>query len=130
MEISEGKVDKSPSKSYRGSIVALFLAFACLIALAYRAVEIANDGQDAARAEAEAAKLEVSGLQQQLNCTIQILSLATTGVVDNAIVQNDVLLISAEAGDRAAVIQQLKETRARLVSISGEVKKANEECTR
>lgn len=132
---SEERIGK-PSRSYRGVVLGAFLAFLCLIALAYRAVEVAQEGQEDARTEAELAKAEaveaatkVDELQRNQDCAIKVLVRGLSGLIDNAIKQADVLLISAEAGERANVIQSLRETRAQLVSIAAEAAKAHEECT-
>lgn len=126
----------SPSKSYRSVVIGAFLAFICLIGLAYRAIEVAQNGAEASKREAEAAKQQaadaaakVDELQRSQDCTIRVMVRVVNGLLKNSIQQNDVLLVSAEAGDRLAVIEGLKGTRAELVSIAVEAAKANEECT-
>lgn len=118
-----------PTKRYRAVVIGSLLAFLCVLGLAYRAVEVAQEGADDNRRQAQAAREEVKELQRQQDCTIRVLAQAVNGLLKNSIQQNDVLLVSAEAGDRQAVIDALKATRAELVSIAAEAAKVDQECT-
>ena len=125
--------DEKPLSSYRPPpvTIAMFLmAFLLTGFVSWRAVETANAGRQAARSDLSDAEVEIAGLQDQLNCTIKVLTRASRGMLDNSILQDDVLLASTSGANIDQVAKSLEETRARLITLNGEITKADEECTK
>jgi hypothetical protein len=103
----------------------ILLGFIC-----WRAVEVANHSADEARQDLSVANERADAIQDQLNCTINILSIALRGVLDNSIIQDDLLLSATEGNERAKVAADLKTTRDALVKVSEEISRIDKECTK
>ena len=124
--------DKVPNQ-YRPpkSTIAMYLAsFMLLGFICWRAVEVANNSADEARQDLNVANERADAIQDQLNCTINILSIALRGVLNNSIIQDDLLLSATEGTERAKVAADLKTTRDALAKISEEISRIDKECTK
>jgi len=124
--------DKVPNQFKQSALTtAMWLGAFILVSLvSLIAVRSSNEGRSEASRRAERAVIIADQLQSQLNCTVKILTQGVTGVVDNAIEQNNLLLASVEATDRNAVADNLKASRTRLTEISAAATAAEQDCTK
>lgn len=129
MKIS-GHHDKTPNyfRPSRLTILMGLAAFMLVTLLSMKAVNTADEAADKARSDLNEAKFEIQELQDQITCAIDVIVLANRGMLDNSIVQDDLLLASAEGGERQAVSVSLRETRQRLVEILNQMPEATGEC--
>ena len=126
-------INKTP---YRIAIILGFLAFVCLTLLAYRAVTVADKGQEAARNEAAQARIEaaesnrrLNEVQAQLNCVNKNVLRAVVGGLKNSINQDDLLLASSSGASRDAIQTSLINSKNELVEILRQATAAQEkEC--
>ena len=124
--------DKVPNQFRpQKATIAMFLAsFVLLGFICWKAVDTADNARQYARTDLQEANIKIVELQQQLNCTINLIVEANRGMLSNSILQNDLLLTSTSGGERTEIEQQLKETRQLLISISENISHLTEECTK
>lgn len=136
---SEEKEDKVPNQFKPQKLTLLFagLAFIFVCITSFGAVLTANQGQNAARREAEQARIEstlanerLQDVQDQLNCTNKVVMNAVRGSLQNSILQDDLLLASVSGTGREQIQKSLADTKANLISLLVQVDEANQECTK
>jgi hypothetical protein len=133
------KSDRHIPNHYRPSgatAILAFLAFMVMSFVSYNAVRVANKGQDAARNDAQLARIAAANaeerlgkLQEQLDCTLAITMKSLEGSLQNSIGQDDMLIASFEGGDRTQYVARLREVRARLQVLADEVSSTQKACT-
>ncbi len=117
------------------TLVCFALAFALIVALAYRSVELANKGQEQAQNDAALARIaaqdarnQLDDLQTQFNCVIRVLVDTNRGNIANSIAQDDILLGGVTGIDRTQYAEILTKARARLLEISQQIDSVDRQC--
>lgn len=125
-----------PHTPYALTVTLGVLAFVVVSLVSYRAVAVANHGQEDARNEAQLARIAASDsqeklnqLQRQLDCVVNVLATATAGNLRNSVAQDDMLLGGFEGGDRATFVAILKEVSEELKATADEVAQIEKKCS-